>query len=108
MHIHIVAPPSMLFPSLCMEPGWSDNNNIVPEAACPCRIQVWVDGFLVERADRFHLADRDSPNERYVAQMREGMGCLHSKSGTTKVCRLSQDCSSTCMLARMRTHHSMG
>ena len=52
-----------------MELGWSKAKNIIPVTAHPCRIHVLVDGVLVERADRSRRSDRDSPNERPVAQM---------------------------------------
>ena len=64
------APPSMLCPSLWMEPGWSNAKNIIPVTAHPCRILLLADGALVERARRSRRADRDAPNESSVAQMR--------------------------------------
>ena len=70
MHIHVFAPPSMLCPSLWMEPGWSNAKNIIPVTAHPCRILLLADGALVERARRSRRADRDAPNESSVAQMR--------------------------------------
>ena len=69
MHIHVFAPPSMLCPSLWMEPGWSNAKNIIPVTAHPCRILLLADGALVERAGRSRRADRDAPNESSVAQL---------------------------------------
>ena len=80
MHIHDLASPSLILRRLWMEPGWSDAKNIIAFTAHPCRIQVLVDGALVERADRSRRSDRDSPNERSVAQMRAELWpetCFH-------------------------------
>ena len=70
MHIHVWASPSMLCPTLWMEPGWSNATNIIPVTAHPCSILLLADGALVGRARGSHRADRDAPNESSVAQLR--------------------------------------
>ena len=81
MHIHVSAPPSMLFPSLWMERGWSSTkyNSLHLTSMLHPGLGDWSShgetcgcpyGALVERADRDRRVDRVAPNESSVAHLR--------------------------------------
>ena len=78
-----------------MERGWSKAKNMIPVTAHPCRIQIWEDGALVERAGRSHRCDRNAPNERSVAQLRAELWperCFKSKRALVERVGRSRRC----------------